>query len=91
MKTGAGIAQSVWRLAAGWEAERSEFESRWERDIFLLHVILSGTRAHPVSYSVGTGVKRPGCEADHSPPTSTEAKNTWIYKFIPLTPSWHIA
>jgi hypothetical protein len=25
------------------------------------------------------GVKRPGREADHSPPTSAEVKKTWIY------------
>jgi hypothetical protein len=25
------------------------------------------------------GVKRPGREADHSPPTSAEVENTWIY------------
>jgi hypothetical protein len=25
------------------------------------------------------GVKRPGCEADHSPPTSAEVKKMWIY------------
>jgi hypothetical protein len=25
------------------------------------------------------GIKRPGREADHSPPTSAEVKNTWFY------------
>jgi hypothetical protein len=30
------------------------------------------------------GVKRPGCDADHSSPTSDEVKNTWIYASIPL-------
>jgi hypothetical protein len=25
------------------------------------------------------GVKRPGLEADHSPPTSAEVKKTWVY------------
>jgi hypothetical protein len=28
MFLGAGIAQSVWRLATGWMAEGSDFESR---------------------------------------------------------------
>jgi hypothetical protein len=28
------------------------------------------------------GVQRPGREADHSPPTSAEIKNTWIYTSI---------
>jgi hypothetical protein len=30
--------------------------------------------AHPASYSIGTGVKRPRREADQSPPTSAEVK-----------------
>jgi hypothetical protein len=29
------------------------------------------------------GVKRPGREADHSPPTSAESKNAWMYTSIP--------
>jgi hypothetical protein len=29
------------------------------------------------------GVKRPGREADHSPPTSAEFKKTWIYIYTP--------
>jgi hypothetical protein len=28
-------------------------------------------------------VKRPGREADHSPPTNAEVKNTWIYASTP--------
>jgi hypothetical protein len=46
------------------------------------------TGAHPVSYPIGAGfysrgVKRPGHEAYHSPPTSSEVKKTWIYTSIP--------
>jgi hypothetical protein len=29
------------------------------------------------------GIKRTGCEADHSPPTSAEVKKTWIYTSTP--------
>jgi hypothetical protein len=29
------------------------------------------------------GVKRPGREADHSPPSSAEVKNAWSYTFSP--------
>jgi hypothetical protein len=29
------------------------------------------------------GIKRPGSEADHSPPTSAKVKKMWIYTFIP--------
>jgi hypothetical protein len=43
-----------------------------------------GCGVHPASYPVGTGalspgLKRPGREADHSPPASAEVKKTWIY------------
>jgi hypothetical protein len=43
---------------------------------------------HPTSYPVDTegsypGVKRPGREADHSPPTSAEVKKMWIYTCTP--------
>jgi hypothetical protein len=45
----------------------------------LHHRVQNGSRAHPASYPMGTrdpslGVKRPGREADHSPPSSTEVK-----------------
>jgi hypothetical protein len=29
------------------------------------------------------GIKRPGREADHSPPSSAEVKNTWSYTSTP--------
>jgi len=28
-------------------------------------------------------VRRPGCESDHSPPSSAEVKNAWIYTSTP--------
>jgi hypothetical protein len=37
------------------------------------------------------GVKRPGREADHSPPTSTEVKKMWSIHPLPHTPSWRSA
>jgi hypothetical protein len=33
--------------------------------------------------AISAGVKRPGHEVDHSPPTSAEVKKTWIYISIP--------
>jgi hypothetical protein len=33
--------------------------------------------------ALSPGAKRPGREADHSPPTSAEVKNTWIYTPTP--------
>jgi len=44
----------------------------------------TGSGAHPASYPMGTGVfipgiKRPGREDDHSPPSSAEVKNEGSY------------
>jgi hypothetical protein len=56
---------------------------------FTLHQrVQKSSGAHPASYSMGTGVpslgaKRPGREADHSPPSSAEVKNAWKYTSIP--------
>jgi hypothetical protein len=43
----------------------------------LRHYVQTGSGSHPASYPMGTGavspgVKWPGCEADHSPPSSAE-------------------
>jgi hypothetical protein len=49
-------------------------------NISLHHRVQNGSRAHPTSYPMGArgsfleGVKRPGREADHSPPSSAEVK-----------------
>jgi hypothetical protein len=52
----------------------SGFESQYGRGFSLLHVVQTGSGVHPTSYPMGTraltpGVKRPGREADYSPPT----------------------
>jgi hypothetical protein len=42
-----------------------------------------------VSGVLSLGVKRPGREADHSPPSSAEAKEcVKLYLHSPKTPSW---
>jgi hypothetical protein len=61
----------------------------------LLQNVQAGCGAHPASCSVGTeffrGVKRPGRDIDHSPPTSAEIKNgcstpcTPLYVFMSCT------
>jgi hypothetical protein len=38
---------------------------------------------HWVSGALSLGVKRPGCEAEHSPPSSAEVKNAWSYTSTP--------
>jgi hypothetical protein len=50
----------------------------------LLHPVQTGAGAHPASYPMGTGslslvIKRPGREANHSPPASAGVNNAWIY------------
>jgi hypothetical protein len=54
----------------------------------LHHRVHNGSGAHPASYSVGTrgsfpGVKCPGREADHSPPSSAQVKNACNCTSIP--------
>jgi hypothetical protein len=46
----------------------------------LIHCVQIGSGAYPTSHSMGTmrsslGIKRLGCEADRSPPSSAEVKN----------------
>jgi hypothetical protein len=48
----------------------------------LHHRVQNGSGAHPATYIMGTrgsfpGVKRPGGDADHSPPSSAEVKK-WV-------------
>jgi hypothetical protein len=81
----ASVAQSVWQLAMGWATEDSEFESRWGKEFSRLHIIQTSCGVHPASYPMGLSpeLKRPGREADRSPPTSADAKKKWIYTSTP--------
>jgi hypothetical protein len=40
-----------------------------------------------VPWAISPGVKRPGREADHSPPSSAEVKNSGATSPLPHTPS----
>jgi hypothetical protein len=62
-------------------------------DFSLLHSVQTGSGAHPYSYPIGTagsfgGIKRPGREADHSPPFSVEVKNGGAIPQLPHTSLW---
>jgi hypothetical protein len=53
----------------------SVFESGYGQEFSVLHVVQASSGVHPTSYTMGNGgsfwgVKRPGCETDHSTPTS---------------------
>jgi hypothetical protein len=41
--------------------------------------------------ALSPGVKRPGREAEHTPPISAEVKYTWILQPLLHTPSWRSA
>jgi hypothetical protein len=49
------------------------------RTFSLRHSVQTASGAHSASYRMGTGIKRPGQEAEHSPPSSAEVKNAWSY------------
>jgi hypothetical protein len=58
-------------------------------DFFLFTTVSRPALGHtrpPIQWVPGTlslGVKRPECEADHSPATSAEVKNAWSYTSTP--------
>ena len=60
-------------LRAGRSGDRIPVGARFSAPV------QTGPEAHPVSCTMGTGsfpgVKRPGCDADPSPPFSAEVKN----------------
>jgi hypothetical protein len=71
------------------------FDSRRRLVIFLFTTASRpalGPTQPPIQWVAGAlslGLKRPGREADHSPPSSAEVKNAWSYTSTPPnTPSW---
>jgi hypothetical protein len=83
------IVQSVWRSATGWTIGVLRFDSRRGLGIYLFTTVSRtalGPTQPPIKWVPGTlslGVKRPGHEADHSPPSSAEVKNAWSYTSTP--------
>jgi hypothetical protein len=59
-------------------------KNRSQQEFSLLHVVQTGgSGAHPASYPIRLGVKRPERETDHSPPASAKVKKMWIYTSTP--------
>jgi len=59
----------------------------------LCHCIQTSSAAHLAPIKSVPGAVTPGLkwslqEADHSPPSSMEVKNTWSYTSLSCTPSW---
>jgi hypothetical protein len=53
----------------------------------IFHVVQTSSGVNPTyPGALFPGVKRPGREADHSPPASAEVKKIWIYTSIPPCP-----
>jgi hypothetical protein len=83
------IAQSVLRWARGWTIGVLGFDSRRRMGIFLFTTASRtalGPTEPPIQWVPGPlslEVKRPGREADNSPPSSAEVKNAWSYTSTP--------
>jgi hypothetical protein len=41
-------------LATGWKTVGSEFASRWSQEFSLIHIVQTGSGAHPASYPMRT-------------------------------------
>jgi hypothetical protein len=72
----------------GWTIVFRGFDSRRGLGIFLFTAFRQalGPTEPPiqwVSEAVSLGVKQPGREGDHSPPSSAYVKNAWRYNSIP--------
>jgi hypothetical protein len=89
------IAQSVEHWAMGWTIGVLGFDSQEGLGIFLF-ITASRPAMEPtqspiqwVPWALSLGVKRPGREADHSPPSSAEVKEcVELYLHSRNTPSW---
>jgi hypothetical protein len=85
VESGAGITQSVLRLATGRTTKGSQ--SRWGQEFSRLHV-QTGSGVHPTSYPMGAGGSYPwGKETgawNWPPAASAEVKRIWIYTSTPL-------
>jgi hypothetical protein len=81
--------------ATGYRLDgQSSIPGKGKRFFFIPHSIQTSCGSHPVSYTVGTkalsfGVKQLGHEADHSTPSSAEAKNSWAIPSLPNSSLWH--
>jgi hypothetical protein len=80
-------AQSIQRWATGWTIEVLGFNTRRGLGIFLLTTesrTALGPTQPPIQWVLGAlslEAKRPGREADHSPPSSAEVKE-WVQLYL---------
>jgi hypothetical protein len=81
------------RVALGYGLDDLGFGSRLRLGIFFFTTASRtalGPTQPPIQWvRLSLGVKRPGCKADHSPPSSAEVKLcVELYLDSPNTPSW---
>jgi hypothetical protein len=81
---GPGTEQTVQGLAMGWTVEGSEFASRYSQDLYLPHVVQTGSGGPPRLLSKGyRGASSTHCSVKLTTPfNSAEVKNRWIYTSI---------
>jgi hypothetical protein len=79
----------------GWMIKVLEFDSRWWLGIFLftnMSRMALGLTQPPIQWvpeALSLGVKQPGHEVDHSPPSDVKVKECMeLYLHSPNTPSW---
>jgi hypothetical protein len=78
-------------MAPGYRLDDRGLRVQVPRGVKNFHFFMSsrlalGLTQPPIQWVVGSlslGVKRPGREADHSPPTSAKGKKTWVYTSTP--------
>jgi hypothetical protein len=49
------IREPGYRLSTSRKTEESELESRYGQEFYRLHVVETGSEAHPAYYPIGTG------------------------------------
>jgi hypothetical protein len=72
----------------GYGLEEGGFESRQGLGIFLFITASRPALGQFNLLSNGYQWLFPGCEADHSPPSSAEVKNAWRCTSTTYTPEW---
>ena len=80
-------------IATRYGLDGPGIESRWGARFSA--PVQTGPGAHPASYTMGTGsfpgVKRPGRDVDHPPPSSAEVEGrAELYIYSPSGPSWPV-
>jgi hypothetical protein len=72
----AAVAQFVWRLEMDWTTKRVGIQFSVRSNV----QTASGDVQPPTQWVLGAISRN---EAEHSPPTSTEVKKTWLYTITP--------